>query len=57
PSVMAMMTERRTRHVLVMDGGTPVGVVSIGDVVKHRLDELQSNEQVLYDYIAGTGYH
>ncbi len=57
PSVMATMTERRTRHVLVMDGGTPVGIVSIGDVVKHRLDELMSNEQVLHDYIAGTGYH
>ncbi|RWD99960.1 CBS domain-containing protein [Mesorhizobium sp.] len=57
PSVMAIMTERRTRHVLVMDGRAPVGVVSIGDVVKHRLEELMSNEQVLYDYIAGTGYH
>ena len=57
PSVMATMTKRRTRHVLVMDGGAPVGVVSIGDVVKHRLDELMSNEQVLHDYIAGTGYH
>lgn len=57
PSVMATMTNRRTRHVLVMDGDATVGLVSIGDVVKHRLDELQSNEQVLYDYIAGTGYH
>ncbi|WP_192246928.1 CBS domain-containing protein [Mesorhizobium silamurunense] len=57
PSVMATMTNRRTRHVLVMDGDATVGVVSIGDVVKHRLDELQNNEQVLYDYIAGTGYH
>ncbi|WP_192183180.1 CBS domain-containing protein [Mesorhizobium amorphae] len=57
PSVMAIMTKRRTRHVLVMDGRAPVGVVSIGDVVKHRLDELLSNEQVLHDYIAGTGYH
>ncbi|RWM08201.1 CBS domain-containing protein [Mesorhizobium sp.] len=57
PSVMAIMTERRTRHVLVVDGRTIVGVVSIGDVVKHRLEELMSNEQVLHDYIAGTGYH
>jgi CBS domain-containing protein len=57
PSVMATMTKRRTRHVLVMDGNATVGVVSIGDVVKHRLDELMSNEQVLHDYIAGTGYH
>ncbi|RWA69227.1 CBS domain-containing protein [Mesorhizobium sp.] len=57
PSVMAIMTERRTRHVLVVDGRTIMGVVSIGDVVKHRLEELMSNEQVLHDYIAGTGYH
>ncbi|MDX8466791.1 CBS domain-containing protein [Mesorhizobium sp. VK23B] len=57
PSVMAIMTERRTRHVLVVDGRTIVGVVSIGDLVKHRLEELMTNEQVLYDYIAGTGYH
>ncbi|NGO56219.1 CBS domain-containing protein, partial [Mesorhizobium camelthorni] len=57
PLVMAIMTEQRTRHVLVMQGNTPVGVVSIGDVVKHRLDELLLNEQVLCEYIAGTGYH
>jgi CBS domain-containing protein len=57
PLVMAIMTERRTRHVLVMDGNAVVGVVSIGDIVKHRLDEMLRNEQVLHDYIAGTGYH
>jgi CBS domain-containing protein len=57
PMVMAIMTRRRTRHVLVMDGDALVGVVSIGDVVKHRLDESLRNEQVLHDYIVGTGYH
>jgi CBS domain-containing protein len=57
PLVMAIMTKRRTRHVLVMDGSTVVGVVSIGDVVKHRLDEALHNEQALHEYIAGTGYH
>ena len=56
PFVMALMTEQRTRHVLVMDGSASVGVVSIGDVVKHRLDELLRNEQALSDYIAGTGF-
>lgn len=57
PLVMAIMTERRTRHVVVMDGDSPAGVVSIGDVVKHRLDEALRNEQALHEYIAGTGYH
>jgi CBS domain-containing protein len=57
PHVMAIMTKRRTRHVLVMDGDSCVGVVSIGDVIKHRLEESLHNEQVMHDYIAGTGYH
>jgi len=57
PLVMAIMTERRTRHVLVMNGNTLVGVVSIGDVVKHRLEESLHNEEVLHEYICGTGYH
>ncbi|QEL22185.1 CBS domain-containing protein [Bosea sp. F3-2] len=57
PLVMGIMTHWRTRHVLVMDGDTPVGVISIGDVVKHRLEESLRTEQVLHDYIAGTGYH
>ena len=57
PFVMAIMTERRTRQVLVMDGGAAVGVVSIGDVVKHRLDEALRNEQALHEYIAGTAHH
>jgi len=57
PFVMSLMTDRRTRHVLVMDGDASVGVVSIGDVVKHRLDEALRNEQALHEYIAGTAHH
>lgn len=57
PVAMGIMTQRRTRHVLVMDGNDVVGVVSIGDVVKHRLDEAQRTEQDLQDYICGTRYH
>jgi CBS domain-containing protein len=57
PLVMAIMTQRRTRHLLVMNGNALVGVVSIGDVVKHRLDESLRTEQTLRDYISGTGYH
>jgi CBS domain-containing protein len=57
PVAMAIMTERRMRHVLVMDNGEVVGVVSVGDVVKHRLDEAQRTEQDLQDYICGNRYH
>ncbi|MBD9375353.1 CBS domain-containing protein [Rhizobium sp. ARZ01] len=57
PVAMAIMTERRTRHVLVMDGDALVGVVSIGDVVKHRLEEAHRTEKDLHDYISGTSYH
>ncbi|EPE96595.1 CBS domain-containing protein [Rhizobium grahamii] len=57
PVAMEIMTQRRTRHVLVMDGDDVVGVVSIGDVVKHRLDEAQVTEQELQDYICGARYH
>src|SRR5688572_14332675 len=38
--LMKIMTERRIRHVPVVDDGTLVGIVSIGDVVKHRMDQL-----------------
>lgn len=57
PFVMAIMTKRRTRHVVVMEGDTAIGVLSIGDVVKHRLEESLHNERFLSEYIAGTGYH
>lgn len=57
PVAMAIMTERRTRHVLVVDGDALAGIVSIGDVVKHRLEEAMRTEQDLHDYISGTYYH
>ena len=57
PTVMAIMTARRTRHVLVMDGEELAGLVSIGDVVKHRLDDSLRIERELGDYIAGSGFH
>jgi CBS domain-containing protein len=57
PRVMAIMTERRTRHVLVMNGDSLAGLVSIGDLVKHRLEESLRTEQMLGEYIAGAGFH
>jgi CBS domain-containing protein len=45
------MTGRRVRHVPVVDGGVLVGIVSIGDVVKARLDQLEEERAQLVDYI------
>ena len=49
----ALMTNNRVRHVPVLDDGHLVGIVSIGDVVKNRMEELQSERQQLQDYITG----
>jgi len=43
------MTRYRARHVPIVDAGRLVGLVSIGDVVKHRLDELELEANVLRD--------
>ncbi|HMK68388.1 MAG TPA: CBS domain-containing protein [Stellaceae bacterium] len=52
--LMALMTERRIRHLPVLDGGRLAGVVSIGDVVKNRLDEMEWESSSLKTYIAGA---
>ena len=46
-----LMTDRRVRHVPVVEDGGMVGIVSIGDVVKARLDELEEERRQLVDYI------
>ena len=45
------MTDHRVRHVPVVAEGVLVGIVSIGDVVKARLDELEEERRQLVDYI------
>ena len=50
-SLMALMTRHRIRHVPVVEDGALVGIVSIGDVVKQRLDELEDDKRALVDYI------
>ena len=54
--VMATMTHHRIRHLPVVDGDRLVGIVSIGDVVKHRIDELETESESLQDYVLGRGY-
>jgi len=51
--LMSEMTERRFRHVPVVVDGRLAGIVSIGDVVKYRLEELQSERDQLTAYITG----
>lgn len=50
--LMAMMTERRIRHLPVVDGdGVLAGIISIGDVVKARLGQLELENNQLHEYI------
>ena len=50
--VMATMTHHRVRHVPVVQDGAVCGIVSIGDVVKNRLEEMELEVNVLRDYAA-----
>jgi CBS domain-containing protein len=52
--VARMMTERRVRHAPVTVDGGLRGIVSIGDVVKSRIGELETERAALTDYITGT---
>ena len=49
--VMQMMTEGRFRHLPVCEDGRLVGLISIGDVVKHRIAAVEAEHQALRDYI------
>ena len=51
--LMQQMTEGRFRHLPVMQDGKMIGIISIGDVVKHRLQELEAETHLLHDYISG----
>jgi CBS domain-containing protein len=52
--LMKKMTTGRFRHLPVVDQGKLVGIVSIGDIVKFRLEELEAEASQLQDYIAGA---
>jgi CBS domain-containing protein len=51
-SIMALMTDKRIRHVPVVADGELVGIVSIGDVVKSRIGELEKDRNELLEYIS-----
>ena len=48
---LALMTKRRFRHFPVVDGGTLVAFISIGDLVKHKVAEIENEAAALRDYI------
>jgi predicted transcriptional regulator len=50
--IMEQMTERRIRHLPVMQGDTLLGIISIGDVVKQRISEIEHESEALKQYIA-----
>lgn len=50
--VMQLMTDRRIRHLPVVDGDTLSGVISIGDVVKQRISEIEHESEALKQYIS-----
>ncbi len=52
--MMGVMTERRIRHVPVVADGALVGIVSIGDVVKHKISRLQFERDQLDSYVHQT---
>ena len=51
---METMTECRCRHLLVTNGDDMVGIVSLGDLVKHMLEEAETKVEHLSDYISGN---
>ena len=52
--LMVVMTRRRTRHLPVLDGPRLAGIVSIGDLVKARVTELELESQILREAYART---
>ncbi len=50
---MAVMTKQKIRHLPVLENGKLMGIVSIGDCVRHHSEEAEARVQFLSDYIAG----
>jgi len=50
-AALALMTERRIRHLPVVEGGEIRGIVSIGDLVKHRMERIEAEADAMRSYI------
>ena len=50
-SALGLMTQRRIRHLPVVEGGRIIGIVSIGDLVKHRMDRIEAEADAMRSYI------
>jgi CBS domain-containing protein len=50
-SALSLMTSRRIRHLPVVEGGRLVSIVSIGDLVKYRLDKIEADAEAMLSYI------
>jgi len=50
-AALAMMTQRRIRHLPIVSGGELVGIVSIGDLVKHRMERIEQEAEAMRTYI------
>lgn len=48
---LALMTKRRLRHLPVVEGGRLIGIVSIGDLVKYRIDRIEAEAEAMRAYI------
>jgi CBS domain-containing protein len=51
---LSLMTRRRVRHLPVIDGDRMIGFVSIGDLVKRRIDQIEAEANAMRDYIQGA---
>lgn len=53
-TALSLMSRRRFRHLPVVDGAKLVGFVSIGDLVKYRIERIEAEAAAMRDYIAGA---
>jgi CBS domain-containing protein len=52
--IMETMTDQKVRHVPVVESGRLGGIISIGDIVKHRLAEMEAEQRAMGDYSGGV---